>query len=303
MAEDFPARTITLVVAYAPGGGVDAVARLVGQKLSEALSTSVVVENRAGFSGNIGAASVARAPADGYTLLLAPWTTYAINSVLYPGKVGYDLDKDFVPITVIGYLPLVLLVNPQLAANSVQDVIALARAKPDSISFGSSGPGSLEHIAAELLQLQANVRMVHVPYKGNGPAVVDLISGQIQMLFTTAPTWAAHANSGRLKALMVTTPQRNERFHDLPTPKEAGLPGLEVFSTYGLLAPAGTPAPVVKRLNEELNKLLQAADMRARLRVLGVDAAPSTPDAAQQRVANDLAKWEQILKAANIRPE
>ena len=302
-AHDYPNKQITLVVAYPPGGGVDAVTRIVGQKLSEALATNVVVENRPGFSGNIGAASVAKAAADGYTLLLAPWTTYAINSVLYAGRVGYALDKDFTPITVVGYLPLILLVNPQVAANSVQELLALAKANPDSISFGSTGPGSLEHIAAELLKIQANVKMVHVPYKGNGPAVTDLIGGQIQMMFTTAPTWAAHANSGRLKALMVTTPARSEAFPELPTPKESGLPAFEVFSTYGLVAPAGTPAKVIKRLNEEMTRILQAPDTKARFKVLGVDPAPSTAEAAQQRVTRDLARWEQILKAANIKAE
>jgi tripartite-type tricarboxylate transporter receptor subunit TctC len=302
-AQDYPNKPIILVVAYTPGGGVDAVARLIAQKLSDAMAANVVVENRPGFSGNIGAASVARAAPDGYTLLLAPWTTYAINSVLYPGKVGYVLDKDFAPVTVIGYLPLILLVNQNVHANSLQELLALARNKPDSISFGSTGSGSLEHIAAELLKLQANVRMVHVPYKGNAPAVTDLIGGQIQLLFTTAPTWAAHANSGRLKALMVTTPQRSPAFPELPTPKEAGMPAFEVFSTYGVLAPAGTPPAIIKRLNEEMVKILEAADTKARFKVLGVDAAPSTPEAALQRVTRDLAKWEQILKSANIRPE
>jgi tripartite-type tricarboxylate transporter receptor subunit TctC len=302
-AQDYPNKPITLVVAYPPGGGVDAVTRVVGQKLSEALSTNVIIENRPGFSGNIGAASVARAAPDGYTLLLAPWTTYAINAVLYPGRVGYALDKDFAAITVIGVLPLVLVVNPKLAVNSVDDLVALARRHPDSISFGSTGPGSLEHIAGELLKFQANIKMVHVPYKGNGPAVTDLISGEIQLLFTTAPTWAANAASGRLSALMVTTPTRSESFPDLPTPMESGLPGFEVYSTYGLLAPAGTPTVVVKRLNEEMVHILQAADTRARFKVLGVEPAPSTPEAAAQRVANDLAKWAQIVKSANIKAE
>lgn len=301
--QDYPAKQITLVVAYPPGGGVDAVTRIVGQKLAEALAVNIVVENRPGFSGNIGAASVARATPDGYTLLLAPWTTYAINSVLYPGKVGYALDKDFAPITIVGYLPLVLLVNPQLQVNSVQDLLALAKSRPDAISFGSTGPGSLEHIAAELLKVQTNTKMVHVPYKGNGPAVTDLISGQIQMMFTTAPTWAAHSTSGRLKALMVTTPQRSGTFTELPTPKEAGLPAFEVYSTYGLVAPAGTPAPVIKRLNEAMLKILEAPDTRARFSVLGVDPAPSSPEAAAQRVGSDLVKWQQILKAADIRAE
>ena len=302
-AQDFPNRPITLVVAYPPGGGADAIGRLIGQKLQENLGKSVVIDNRAGFSGNIGAAYVAKAAPDGYTLLIAPWTTYAINSLLFPSKLGYALDKDFAPITVIGFLPLILLVNPQVPANSVADLITLAKSKPDLISYGSTGPGSLEHISAEMFKRQANVNMVHVPYKGNGPAVTDLIGGQIQVLFATAPTWAAHVNSGRLRALMVTTPNRNETFSDLPSPKESGLPSFEVFSTYGLLAPAGTPPAIVRRLNEEMVKILQAPDTKARFKVLGVDPAPSTPEAAAQRVTNDLAKWGQVIKEANIKAE
>ena len=301
--QDFPNRPITLVVAYPPGGGADAIGRLVGQKLQESLGKSVVIDNRAGFSGNIGAAYVAKSPPDGYTLLIAPWTTYAINSLLFPGKLGYALDKDFAPVTVIGFLPLILLVNPQVPANSVAELITLAKSKPDAISYGSTGPGSLEHISAEMFKRQANVNMVHVPYKGNGPAVTDLIGGQIQVLFATAPTWAAHVNSGRLKALMVTTPNRNETFADLPSPKESGLPGFEVFSTYGLLAPAGTPPAIIKRLNEEMLKILATPDTKARFKVLGVDPAPSTPEAAAQRVTNDLTKWGQVIKEANIKAE
>ena len=302
-AQEYPNKPITLVVAYPPGGGVDAVTRLVGQKLSEVVSVSVVVENRPGFSGNIGAASVAHAPGDGYTLLLAPWTTYAINAVLYPGRVGYALDKDFAAVTVIGYLPLVLVVNPQVPAHTVQELIAYAKAKPDAISFGSTGPGSLEQVAAEMLKIQTGVQMVHVPYKGNAPAVTDLISGQIQMLFTTAPTWAAHANSGRLRALMVTSPQRSGAFPELPTPKESGLPSFDVYSTYGLLAPAGTPPSIIKRLNEAMMKVLENPETRTRFRVLGIEAAPSTPEAATQRIAGDMTKWESIIKAANIKAE
>jgi tripartite-type tricarboxylate transporter receptor subunit TctC len=302
-ADEFPARPITLVVAYPPGGGADAIGRLLGQRLSESLGKPVVIDNRPGFSGNIGAASVARSAPDGHTLLVAPWTTYAINTALYPEKVGYSLEKDFAPVTVIGYLPLVMMVNPAVPANTVAEFIALAKAKPDSLSYGSTGPGSLEHISAEMLKAQAGINMLHVPYKGSGPAVTDLIGGQIQVLFITAPTWAAHSKSGKLKALMITTTTRNDTFPDLPTPKESGLPGYEVFSTYGLLAPAGTPPAILKRLNEEMRKILDNADTKARFKALGVDASPSTPEAAVQRISGDLAKWTKAIKDSNIKAD
>ncbi len=302
-ADDFPSKPITFVVAYPPGGGADAIGRLLAQRLSDSLGKPVVVDNRPGFSGNIGAASVAKAAPDGYTLLVAPWTTYAINSALYPDKVGYSLEKDFAPVTVIGYLPLVMMVNPTVPAHTVQEFIALAKAKPDALSYGSTGPGSLEHISAEMLKLQAGINMLHVPYKGSGPAVTDLIGGQIQVLFITAPTWAAHSKSGKLRALMVTTPARNDTFPDLPTPKESGLPNYEVFSTYGLLAPAGTPPAVLKRLNDEIRKILENADTKARFKALGVDASPSTPEAAAQRISGDLAKWTKAIKDSNIGAE
>lgn len=302
-AQQYPSKPITFVVAYPPGGGADAIGRLLGQKLSEAIGQPVVVDNRPGFSGNIGAASVAKAAPDGHTLLVAPWTTYAINSVLYPDKVGYSLEKDFAPVTVIGFLPLVMMVNPQVPANTVQEFIALAKSKPDALSYGSTGPGSLEHISGEMLKRVAGINMVHVPYKGNGPAVTDLIGGQIQALFITAPTWAQHSKSGKLRALMVTTPERNSTFPDLPTPAESGLSGFEVFSTYGLLAPAGTPPAILEKLNATVRKILEDPDTRARFKTLGVDAAPSTPEAARQRVVNDLAKWGKAIKESNIKVE
>jgi len=302
-AQDFPTKPITFVLAYPPGGGADAIGRLLAQKLSDELGQPIVVDYRPGFSGNIGAASVARATPDGYTLLIAPLTTYAINSVLYPDKVGYSLVKDFTPVSFIGFQPLVMTVNPGVPANTPQEFIALAKAKPDSISYGSTGPGSLEHIAGEMLKRQANINMVHVPYKGNGPAVNDLMGGQIQLLFVTAPTWAGHAKGGKLKALMVTMTERSEAFPELPTPKEAGLGGFEVVSTYGLLAPAGTPPAVIRRLNEGVRKVLGDPDTRARYRNLGVTTSPTTSEEAAQRISNDIAKWSKAIKDSNIKAD
>jgi len=302
-AEDFPSRPITLVVAYPPGGGADAIGRLLAQKMSEALGQSVIVENRPGFSGNIGAQSVAKAKPDGYTLLVAPWTTYAINSLLYPDKVGYSLEKDFAPVSVIGYLPLVLMTNANVPAKTVPELIALAKAKPDALSYGSTGIGSLEQIAAEMFKRQTQTSMVHVPYKGSGPAISDLMGGQIQVFFITAPTAVANEKSDKVRLMMLTMPERNAALPNLPTPGEAGVPGFEVFSTYGLLAPAGTPPDVMSKLNTELVKVLKMPDVKAKFLTLGVDASPSTPEQASARIKGDLAKWGKVLTESNIKGE
>lgn len=302
-AQDYPSRPITFVVAYPPGGGADAIGRLLAQRLSEAMGTTIVVENKAGFSGNIGAQYVAKSKPDGYTLLVAPWTTYAINSLLYPDKVGYSLEKDFSPVSVIGYLPLVLIVSSQVPAKTVPDLIALAKAKPDSLSYASTGIGSLEHIAAEMFKRQTQTSMVHVPYKGSGPAMSDLMGGQIQLIFITAPTAVANEKSDKVRLMMLTMPERNAALPSLPVPAEAGVPGYEVFSTYGLLAPAGTPPDVLAKLNAELGKVLQQPDTKAKFLALGVTAAPSTPDFAAQRIRGDLAKWSKALKESDIKGE
>jgi len=302
-AEDFPSRPITLVVAYPPGGGADAIGRLLAQKMSEAMGVSVIVDNRPGFSGNIGAQSVAKAKPDGYTLLVAPWTTYAINSLLYPDKVGYSLEREFTPVSVIGYLPLVLMVNAQLPAKTVPELIELAKSKPDALSYGSTGIGSLEQIAAEMFKRQTQTRIVHVPYKGSGPAISDLMGGQIQVFFITAPTAVANEKSDKVRLLMLTMPERNAALPNLPTPNEAGLPGYEVFSTYGLLAPAGTPPEVMSKLNSEVVKILRMPDVKAKFLTLGVDASPSTSAEASARIKGDLAKWGKALQESDIKGE
>jgi len=299
----FPNRPITIVVGYPPGGGADAIGRLVAQQLGERLGQSVVIDNRPGFSGNIGAAHVAKSNADGYTLLLAPWTTYGINSILYGSKVGYSLEADFAPISSIGYQPMLLLVPASLPVRSVAELVALAKEKPDALSFGSTGPGSLEHISGEMLKRQAGIEMVHVAYRGNGPAITDLMSGQIQLLFVTAPTWAANKDGDRLRALMVTTPRRNPAFPELPTPREAGVEGFEVQSTYGLLAPAKTPEAVLGRLNEALGQVLQDEQVRLKFRQMGLDAVGSTRDELGRYVKADMQKWADVIKSQGIKAE
>lgn len=304
VAQDFPTKPIALVVAYPPGGGADAIGRLVAEKLQESLGKPVVIDNRPGFSGNIGAQYVARSAPDGHTLLVAPWTTYAINGVLYGAqRVGYSLEKDFVGVSTLGFQPMALMINPGVPANNVAELIAHAKSSSGGLMFGSTGPGSLEHIAGEMFKRSAGIAMTHVPYKGSGPAMTDLIGGQIQVYFATAPTVVAHMNTGRVKTLMVTTPERNPALSSLPTPREAGVQNFEVRSTYGLLAPAGTPPAVIRKLNEELVKILGNAEVRARFRSLGVDAVASTPDELTQRIPQDITRWTAIIRQADIKAE
>jgi tripartite-type tricarboxylate transporter receptor subunit TctC len=303
-AQDYPSRPVTLVVGYPPGGGADAIGRLVSEKLAEEFGKAVIVENRPGFSGNIAAQYVAKSTPDGYTLIVAPWTTYAINGILYGSRVGYSLEKDFVGVSTLGFQPMGLMVNNDVPVHSVSELIAYAKSKPpNALTFGSTGPGSLEQIAGEMFNRAAGIKMLHIPYKGSGPAMTDLMSGQIQVYFATAPTVVQYVKGGRVRALMITTPERNVALPDLPTPKESGLSNYEVLSTYGLLAPAGTPPAIIKKLNAALVKILQNPDVKTRFRNLGVDAVASTPDELTQRIPHDIARWAAIIKAADIKVE
>ncbi len=292
-----------MVVGYAAGGAVDAVARMVAQKLGDALGKPVVVDNKAGASGNIGAQFVARAQPDGYTLLMAPVTTYAMNSVLYPATAGYQLDKDFAGISLVGSLPLVLVVNENVHAQSVAELVKAAKAKPGSLDYGSSGNGSIEHVAGEMFKQQAGISMVHIPYRGAAPAIIDLMAGQLNLMFATVTTAVANFKSGKLRPLAVTTPERIGALRDVPTAREAGYPGFEVASAYALLAPTATPRPVVQRLNQEVTKILQMPDVQARFQALGIERASSTPEEATQRLGQELAKWGKVIKESAIKAD
>lgn len=300
-AQDYPSRQVTVVVGYAAGGAVDAVARLISQKLGDALGKPVVVDNKAGASGNIGAQFVAKAAPDGHTLLMAPVTTYAMNSLLYPATAGYQLDKDFAGVSTVGYLPLVLVVNEALPARSVADLVKAAKAKPGGMDYGSSGNGSIEHVAGEMFKQQAGVSMVHIPYRGAAPAITDLMAGQLSLMFATVPTAVANLKTGKLRPLAVTTPERIGALRDVPTAREAGYPGFEVASVYAVLAPAATPRPVVQRLNQEIAKILQMPDVQARFQTLGIERASATPEETTQRLGQELAKWGKVIKDSGIK--
>lgn len=303
LAQDYPAKPVTMVVGYPAGGAVDVIGRLVSQKLGDLLGKPVVVDNKAGASGSIGAQFVAKAPADGYTLLMAPLTSYAMNSALYPSTVGFQLDKDFAGVSLVGYLPLVLVANQDLPAASAADVVKMAKAKPGKFNYGSSGNGSIEHVAGEMFKRQMGVSLVHIPYRGAAPAMTDLMAGQVELMFATSATALANLKSGRAKALMLASPTRISALPDVPTAKEAGVADFEVASTYAVLAPAGTPAPVVQRLNAAMGKILQSPDVRARFQTLGVEVMGSTPEEASKRLTAEAGKWGKAIKDANIKPE
>jgi tripartite-type tricarboxylate transporter receptor subunit TctC len=302
-AQDYPARAVQLVVPFSAGGAVDAVARLVAQKLTERLGKPVVVENRPGASGNIGAQAVARAPADGYTLLMAAITNYAINAPLQPAQVTYSLEKDLVPVGTVGNVPLVLVVNPSVPANNLQELIQLAKSKPGQLTFASSGNGSTEHLAGELFKKIAGIDMLHVPYKGGAPAVADVMGGQVSAMVATTPNVLPNVKANRLRALVIAMPSRNAQLPDVPTAAEAGLPGFEVASLYGILAPAGTPPPILNKLTTELQTILQMPDTLERLQQIGVEASYAPPAEASRRIRSEFAKWGKLIKDANIKVE
>ena len=299
----YPARSIQLVAPFPPGGGIDVVGRLIAQKLAENLKTPFVIDNRAGFSGNIGAQYVAKAPADGHTLLVAALTTYSINAALYRSTIGYDLGKDFAPVSIVGTLPLVLIVNSSLPANTLQQLIALAKARPGQLSFASAGNGSIEHATGELFKRLAGVDMFHVPYKGSSPALTDLLGGQVFTMFATMPNAVANLKGKRIKSIAVLTPQRLTPLPEVPTTSEAGLPGMEVSSIFGLLALAGTPRAVIDRLNCETMKGLEHADLRERFALLGIVPTYTTPEDTVRRIHEEIAKWARVIREANIKAE
>ena len=302
-AQDYPNRPVQLIVPFSAGGAVDAVGRLMAQKLSERLGKPVVVENKPGASGNIGAQFVARASPDGYTLLMAAVTNYAINIPLAATPVGYNLEKDFVPVAIVGNVPLMLVVNPSVQATSLAQFIAARESKPGKLTYASSGNGSTEHLAGALFMKLAGVDMLHVPYKGGAPAVADVMGGQVTAMVATTPNVLPNVKGGRLRALAIAMPARNAQAPDVPTAAEAGLPGFEVASVYAILAPTGTPAPIVAKLATELQAILKMPDTLEKLAQIGVEASYSSGVEANTRVRGEFTKWAKVIQDANIKIE
>ncbi|MBR0665473.1 tripartite tricarboxylate transporter substrate binding protein [Roseomonas hellenica] len=297
-AQGFPTQPIRLVVPFAAGGAVDLVGRLVGQGMAAGLGQPVVVENRTGASGAIGAQSVARAPADGHTLLMAPITSFAMLAGLPGNNLNLDLLRDFAPIGTVGAVPIVLVAANRLQVESVGALVALARRRPAALSYASAGNGSTEHLAAELFAQQAGISLLHVPYRGGAPALADVLGGQVDLMFATLPNTLQ--NGGALKILAIATAARSGAVPEVPTAAEAGFADFAVSSIYGLLAPAGTPAAVVDRLNRAMQAAVAQPELRARLQQQGVEAAPTGADTTRQQLASEVARWAGVIRDARI---
>ena len=300
-AQDYPNKPNKLIVPYPPGGATDVIGRVMAQKLSVALAQQVVVDNRGGAAGSIGAAAAGRSAPDGYTLLMGALTSHSINAVLYGAATGFDIEKSFSPVAIVGVVPLVFVVNPSVKANTLPELIALAKANPGSITFASSGNGSPQHLAGELFQRMADVKMLHVPYKGSGPAMNDLVGGQVQTMIETAPASLQLIKSGKLRALATATLQPVGTLPGVPTATQAGLKDFEVSSMFGILAPAGTPAPVVAKINAALKGILSQQDVRDSMLAQGAAATYTTPDEAALAIRNEVAKWAKVVKDGDIK--
>jgi tripartite-type tricarboxylate transporter receptor subunit TctC len=298
VAEDWPARPVTLIVPFAPGGTTDIVARIVGQALSARPGQSVVVENLGGAGGTLGANQAAKAAPDGYTIFMA-----TVAHTMAPGiykSLPYDFVKDFEPITEVASVPNIVIVHPAVPAKTVAELLAYIRANPGKVNYGSAGIGSTEHMSGELFSAMAKLKMVHVPYKGGAPMMADIIAGHIEMAIETSGSASPHIKAGSVRALAVSTAKRSPLFPDLPTLAEAGLTGYDVTTWYGMLVPAGTPAPIRERLYKEMSEILKSADIAARLRDIGADPGGEPPAAFAAFIKVETAKWIKLAKDAHI---
>ncbi len=299
LAQAYPSKVVRLIVASAPGGGSDLVGRTLAQKLAPALGQQVVVENRAGAGGRIGAEIVAKAAPDGYTFLVGTSSLMVIAPAMY-AKLPYDTQRDFAPVSLLGSAAYVLVVHPSVPANSAKELIALAHARPDKLTYASAGSGASSHLAGELFKMMAGVKIVHVPYRASPLATLSVVAGESDLMFSNILPAVPAIRGGRLRPLGITSAKRSSVLADVPTIEESGLPGYEVVQLYGLLAPAGTPRDIVRRLNEETVKAVQSAEMRDRLRAEGSEVAVSTPEQLEKIIASELRKWTKVIKQAGI---
>jgi len=299
-AQSYPNKPIRLVCPFPPGGAVDIASRAVAHELSQLLGQPVTVDNRPGAGGNIGADIVAKSPADGYTLLMTTSGIMAINPALY-SKIPFDTLKDFTPISMVVSLNNVLVVNPSVPAQSVKDIIALAKAQPGKLTYASSGNGTSIHLSGELFKSMTGVDMLHIPYKGSAPAVTDLLGGQVNMMFDNIPSSLPHIKAGKLRALAVTGSKRSQLLPDVPTIAEAGVPGYDSYVWFGVVAPAGTPPEIVAKLNAALTKTAATATFHDRLTAQGYDVLSSTPEQMGASIRGEIAKWGKIVKASGAK--
>lgn len=301
-AQHWPTKPIKFVVPYTPGGGNDIIARVVGERLSQPLGQPIIIDNRPGAGGNIGAEAVAKSVADGYTFLVAPNAVLTVNPHLY-AKVGYDPLKDFVPIGRMGVLPVILVVNADVPVKSVAELIALAKSKPDALSYASAGPGTPHHLAAELFKYMTGAPMQHIPYKGGAPAATDLIAGRVQVMFAPINNVSPYLGTGSLRVLAVGGDKRLPSLPGVPTVAEAGVPGFNVDNWVALVAPAGTPADIVATLSAGIGKILAEPEVRKKIEATGIEPSFSTPEQLAEAMRTDYAHWGTIIKNAGIRAD
>jgi tripartite-type tricarboxylate transporter receptor subunit TctC len=298
-AAPYPDRPVKILVGFSAGGGTDVAARVMAQKLTDALGQSVVVENRPGASGMLAAEATAKAAPDGYTLMMGSQTTLAVAPALYR-KFGIDAARDFAGVAMAGVSPLVMVVHPSLPVQSVKDVIALAKAKPGTLNFASGGLGTTPHMAGELFSLQAGIKMVHVAYRGEAPAINDLLGGQIPLIFANLSAVIGNVRAGSLRALAVTSAQRSASAPDIPTIAEVALPGFDAATWFALVAPAGTPREIVDRINAEVTRIVAQSDVQQRFADLGMTISAGAPDALDGYIKSEIAKWAKVIKDADV---
>jgi tripartite-type tricarboxylate transporter receptor subunit TctC len=301
-AQDYPNAPLKIVVPFTPGGSADVLARAIGVEITRALKQPVVIENVPGAGGSLGGERGAKAPPDGYTLFMGHTGTLAINKSLYP-KLPYDPQKSFTPVAWVARVPNVLVVNANVPAKTLKELVALAKAKPGQLAYGSGGNGSAAHATMEFFKLQTGTSFLHIPYRGTAPSVNDLLAGQVQALFTGIPALLPHIKAGKIRALAVSSPKRLALLPDVPTVAESGIPGTKDFEAdqwYGLVAPAGTPAAVVGLLNQTINKSLASEEVRARLAAEGAEPTPNPPEAFAQLIAREIPRWDRVVRNAKI---
>ena len=300
----YPDKVIKMIVPFPPGGATDVIGRILAAHLSAALGQQVVIDNKGGAGGNIGAEAVAKAPADGYTLLMGALTSHSTIATLEKGKLRYDLLRELSAVAIVGQVPLVFVTHPSVPARSLKEFVTYMKANPGKVSFASSGAGAPQRLASEMIKTQNHLFMVHIPYRGSGPAITDLIGGQVQFMAETVPAVLQHIRAGKLNALAVTSTIRVPNLPDVPTTAQAGFPGVEVSSTFGVLLPSGTPKYIVERLNTEIYKIMQRPEVQAQMAQQGVLAlAPLTPEQAQERVRTEVAKWATVIAESGIKAE
>lgn len=300
-AQSYPTRPIKFVVGFGAGGATDVIGRLMAKKIGDALGQPIIIENKAGASSNIGAEMVFRAAPDGYTFYVCAITS-AINVSLFP-KLPFDFAKDFEPVALFANVPNILVVHPSVAAKSVKELIALAQAQPGKLSYASSGSGTSIHLSGELFKMLAKVDMVHIPYKGSAPAMIDMVGGQVQVMFDNMPSALPHVKAGKLRALAVTSAQRSPSAPDVPTMGEAGVPGFDVQSWFGLVAPKGTPKDIIARVNAEAVKALGSADIKERFMDLGAVPGPMSPEGFGDYIRAEITRWSEVVKVSGAKAD